>query len=220
MSVFLALLGYNIYEFIKKKWFSFDRKQYLQLVDYLDYSPEVRDYLWRNFRAKLSPLSTYNKKAEPVSAGGLRIKAANDDDLAKIRENLPKEYLVFIADFDKKQKSVGIIKGYDKYLILKNMQTSGGDQQLTTGRLVNELKTLERSYPFSIIGANHDYVELEFHTVPEDIDSLLVKLQKICPEQLSDMEQVSAAKQEIQDTKRVFLWWAKPSFEQLVADSQ
>lgn len=209
MSVFLALLGYNMYEFIKKKWFGLDRKQYLQLADYWNFSAEVRDYLWSNYRSKLNVLSTYNKKAEQVSAGGLKIKSVKDEDIAKIRDNLPKEYLVFIADFDQKGKSIGVIKGYDKYLILKNMQTSGADQHLTSGRLINELKTLEKEHPFSIVGANHDWVELEFHSVPEDIDSLIVKLQKICPEQLSREDQISAAKQEIQDTKRVFLWWAK-----------
>ncbi|NLP44575.1 MAG: DUF4253 domain-containing protein [Peptococcaceae bacterium] len=214
MSVFLALLGYNLYEFIKKKWFSFDRKQYLQLVNYWDYSTEVSDFLWHNFRSRLSPLSTFNKKAELVSAGGLKIKAVSEDDLSKLRENLPKEYLIFIADFDRKEKSIGIIKGYDKYLIPKSMQTSGGDQQLTTGRLINELKALEKAYPFSIIGANHDWVELEFHAVPDDLDSLIQKLQKICPDQFNGNEQASAAKQEIQDKKRVFLWWIKPSFEE------
>lgn len=202
ISGVLALIGYSLYEYIKNRWIRFKYKDFQNLVTYCNFSEEVSTYLWKNYRGKLGQLLSYNKKGEEVSAGGLEITGLNDNLLAALRENIPNDYLVFIADFDKKNKKIGIIKGYDKYLILKNMQTNGDSYNVSNGKLINELKIIDKTHPFSIIGAGYDWVELEFKSFSEDtvsreeLTSLLERFHKLSLPQDISMEK-----------NRIFLWW-------------
>jgi len=116
---------------------------------------------------------------------------------------LPAEYLTFVTEFDKKKQSAGIIKSKDKFAILKTMQTQSARYNLSTGRLIAELRSLDKKESFTINGAGQDWVELYYDKLPEDPELVLAEVKELCPE-------VSASpswQEDFRSTRKLFLWW-------------
>jgi hypothetical protein len=204
MSVFFALIGYSIYEWINKRWFK--RKDFLQIAAGFKFSPEVSEFLWRTSKGKIRQLITIDKKGEPRLAAGFEMIGISDLIYRDIREGLYEGYIAFITDFDRKKRNLGIVKGNDKFSILKIMQTNGQKYLLGNSKLINELKGLDKKAPFSILGAGHNWVELEFESQTEDISLIMEKANELCPPEILDME-VSPIEDELRTTNKIFLWW-------------
>lgn len=205
MSAVLALIGYSIYEWIKIVWFK--RKHYVKLVESLNFSEEVGSFLWDKDKRRINQLIYYDKNGIAKAPIGLLITKVSDTRVAEISAGLPKGYLSFICDFDQKNKDLAIIKGLDKYLILKTMQTHAEKSSLTNSNLIDELRKLDKICPFSIIGAGYDWVELAFETLPEDIGPLKKKLIALSPPS-DDLAEFSAEiEEELKTTNKIFLGW-------------
>ncbi len=210
----LALVGYSIYEWISGRWSR--RKQFRTLVENFKIPEEISSFIWKKSKGKIGQLVGYDKDGEEKFVNGFEITKANDNLLADLRTGLPKNYLAFSCYFDKKIKNLGIIKSMDKYLILKTMQTNGEDYGLSNNKLINGLKIIEKKYPFSIIGAGNDWLELDFEALlvdalEEGIGPLLDKLIELGPPQDDLAEYRFELKEELKTTNKIFFWWpAKP----------
>jgi len=208
-SALLALVGYYIYEWINYRWFK--RKDFMKIAHGFQFSDEVSSFLWQRAKKKIRQLITYDRKQEPKFASGLEIVYIKDSLLKEVRANFPsRDYLIFSTHFDKKGQNIGIIKGTDPYLILKTMQTHGENQNLNTAKLISELKSLDKKYPFSISGAGSDWVELYFENLPEDINPIIEKAAALCPYPQGPSEaplEVSAREEELKTTHKLFLGW-------------
>lgn len=211
--VILALVGYSIYEWISGRWLR--RKQFRTLVENLKFPEEVSSYIWKKSKGKIGQLVGYDKDGEEKFVNGLEITKANDNLLADLRTGLPKNYLAFICYFNKKIKNLGILKSTDKYLILKTMQTNGEDYGLSNHKLVNGLKIIDKKYPFSIIGAGNDWLELDFEALPdtsgESIEPLLDRLMELMPSQNDLAECKIELEEELRTTNKIFFWWPAKS---------
>ncbi len=158
MCPFFCTYRVYIYEWINNRWFK--RKDFLKASSSFKFSDDVSAFLWKKAKAKIRQLVTVNKKGEAKLAAGFEMMGIKDEILEEIRKGLPGEYIIFITNFEKKKKNVGIIKGYDKFSILKTMQTSGEKYNISNGKLINDLKMLDKKFPFSIIGAGSDWWNL------------------------------------------------------------
>ncbi len=107
-----------------------------------------------------------------------------------------------------KVDKIGVMKGTDQYEILRIMHTDGDDYDISNQDVIDWLKELERKAPFEIIGADSDWVEIEFKTLPKDLKAFAEEVYDFCPDAVDQGPgSVEDLVKEIRKTNRLFLWW-------------
>ncbi len=103
---------------------------------------------------------------------------------------------------------IGILKGTDQYEILRIMHTDGDEYDITNQDVIDRLKEWEKISSFDIIGADNDWVELEFKTLPRDLKAFVEEVYDFAPDAVDEGPgTVNGLMKEIQQTKRLFLLW-------------
>ncbi len=131
--------------------------------------------------------------------------------LSVLRKKLaPLKYMAFVIEMNDgiKTDKIGVLKGTDQYEILRIMHTDGDEYDISNSDVIERLKEWEKTSPFNIIGADNDWVEIEFKTLPKDLKSFAEEVYDFCPDAV-DQGPGSTPEliREIQQTKRLFLWW-------------
>ncbi|HTP05584.1 MAG TPA: DUF4253 domain-containing protein [Nitrospirota bacterium] len=156
----------------------------------------------------------YDDKGYQIVADGICVpvpEEKTDFILVSLRKKLaPLKYMAFVVEINGmiKTDKIGVIKGTDQYDILRVMYTNGDDYDISNQDVIERLKEWEKTSPFDIIGADNDWVEIEFKTLPKDLKSFAEEVYDFSPDTV-DQGPGSTAElaNEIQQTKRLFLWW-------------
>lgn len=96
-------------------------------------------------------------------------------------------YLAFINERDfqsRNNSSIGIIKSEDPFEILKIFQTNGENYEISNEDVVSTLKQWNNRYPFTIIGAGLDWVEVVFveELLNQEMEVFAQEIYKFCPD--------------------------------------
>ncbi len=134
-----------------------------------------------------------------------------EEALSILRKKLaPLKYMAFVIEMNDSIKTdkIGVLKGTDQYEILRIMHTDGDEYDISNSDVIDRLKEWEKTSPFDIIGADNDWVEIEFKTLPKDLKSFAEEVYDFCPDAV-DQGPGSTPElvRDIQQTKRLFLWW-------------
>lgn len=156
----------------------------------------------------------FDEDGYQIIAPGITISVPEDKTdyiLSALRQKLlPLKYMAFVVEMNEGLKidKIGIIKGTDPYEILRIMHTDGDDYDISNQDVIDRLKEWERNSPFDILGADSDWVELEFKALPKDLKAFSEEVYDFCPDAVNQGpgSTVELAK-EIQKTKKLFLWW-------------
>lgn len=131
--------------------------------------------------------------------------------LSSLRQRLlPRTYMVFSVAVNEviKTEEIGILKGTDQYDILRTMQTNGEERGIATDDIIERLKGWEKRHPFEIIGAENGWVEIEFKTVPRDLEAFAEEVSDFCPDAVEDdTAGIEELIKGIRISKRLFLSW-------------
>ncbi|HHV65604.1 MAG TPA: DUF4253 domain-containing protein [Peptococcaceae bacterium] len=206
-----ALLGYYIYEWLRNKLVK--GKHFKAMAEEFKFSEEVSNFIWEKAKHSVLQLLAYDKKGNEKYVHGFEIPKISDTFMQEIQAGLPRGYFTFICDFDQKHKRLGIIKGNEQYAILRTMQTNGENYNLSNGKLISELRSIEKIAPFSIIGAGFDWLELAFTKLEEsgEVDkvcqAIVDKVMKIAPPQEDEAQFRKQLIEELKSTQKLFLWW-------------
>jgi hypothetical protein len=164
--------------------------------------------------ASVYRLVGYDEKDYQIIADGIAVTVPEDRTdtaLASLRKKLsPLKYMAFVVEVNVgiKTDRIGILKGTDQYDILRVMHTDGDDYDISNSDVIERLKEWEKSSPFDIIGADNDWVEIEFKTLPKDLRAFAEEVYDFCPDTVDQGPgSVGGLIAEIQRTKRLFLWW-------------
>ncbi|HYA86663.1 MAG TPA: DUF4253 domain-containing protein [Nitrospirota bacterium] len=134
-----------------------------------------------------------------------------DTMLAVLRHRLqPLHYMAFVVEMNNAIKAykIGVLKGTDQYEILRIMHTDGDDYDISNQDVIDWLKELEKKAPFEIVGADTDWVEIEFKTVPKDLKTIVEEAYDFCPDAVDQGPgSVDELVNEIRKTKRLLLLW-------------
>ena len=134
-----------------------------------------------------------------------------DSILALLRRKLqPHHYMAFVAEMNAgiKTEKIGVLKGTDQYDILRIMHTDGDEYDISNQDVIDWLKGWETRAPFDIVGADSDWVEIEFKTLPADLKAFAQEVYDICPDAVDQGPgSVDGLVKEIRKTKHLFLWW-------------
>jgi len=134
-----------------------------------------------------------------------------DRVLDSLRRKLrPLKYMAFVVEMNEglKVDKIGILKGTDEYEILRIMQTSGDNYDISSQDVIDRLKEWEKISSFEIIGADTDWVEIEFTALPRDLKDFAEEVNDFCPDAVDQGPgSVDGLIKDIKRTNRLFLWW-------------
>lgn len=147
-------------------------------------------------------------------AAGISFKSnddAVDEILLKLQTELkPFGCLAFISERESKKASVAIVKSLDQFDILKIQQTNGENYDISNNKVIYTLKEWHKQYPFTILGAGHDWAEVEFIEMPQNNDILLLakNVYEFCPDIVDQgTESIEVLIEEMKKTRKMFFWW-------------
>jgi hypothetical protein len=162
----------------------------------------------------ISRMVGYDENHYRIIANGLVIPVADvrtGEVLSVLRRKFkPLGYMAFVVDMNEgiKTDKIGVLKGTDKYEILRIMDTNGEEYDITNNDVIERLRQWEKTWPFDIIGANNDWVELEFKVLPNNLIAFVEEVYEFCPDAVEKGPGSTAdLAREIMDTKRLFLLW-------------
>ncbi len=156
----------------------------------------------------------YDENNYQIIADGICVPVPEDRTdmvLDTLRSKLtPLKYMAFVVEMNAglKVDKIGVLKGMDQYEILRVMHTDGDDYDISNQDVIDRLKEWEKISSFDIIGADNDWVEIEFKTLPRDLKAFTEEVYDFCPDAVDQGPgSPSELAKEIQQTKRLFLWW-------------
>ncbi len=164
--------------------------------------------------AQIHRLTGYDQNGYQIIVNGITFSVPEQEAekvLTALRHRFqPKKYLVFLIAVNEgiRTEEVGILRGTDPYDILRVMQTNGEEYDITTDDIIERLKEWGKKYPFEIIGAENEWVEIEFRTVPADLAAFAEEVNEFSPDTVEqDAGSIEELVKEIKKTKRLTLWW-------------
>ncbi len=163
---------------------------------------------------RIGRLIGFDEDGYQIIAPGIAVSVPEertDHVLSSLRKKLlPLKYMAFVVEMNAgiKIDKIGIIKGTDQYEILRIMHTDGNEYDISNQDVIDRLKEWEINSPFDILGADGDWVEIEFKILPKDLNSFAEEVYDFCPDAVDQgAGSIAELAKEIQKTKKLFLLW-------------
>jgi hypothetical protein len=165
-------------------------------------------------RERIQRLIGFDEEGFQIIAPGIAVAVPEDETdhiLAVLRKKLvPLKYMPFVVEMNAGLKidKIGIIKGTDQYEILRIMQTAGDEYDITNEDVIEQLKEWEMISTFEIIGADSDWVEIEFKTLPKDLKAFAEAVYDFSPDTIDEGPgSIDGLIKELKGTRKLFLSW-------------
>lgn len=156
----------------------------------------------------------FDEDGYQIIAPGIAISVPEDRTdhvLSSLRQKLlPLKYMAFVVEMNEGLKidKIGIIKSTDQYEILRIMHTEGNEYDISNQDVIDRLKEWEINSPFDILGADGDWVEIEFKILPKDLNAFAEEVYEFCPDAVDQGPgNIAELAKEIQKTKKLLLLW-------------
>jgi voltage-gated potassium channel Kch len=162
----------------------------------------------------LQRLIGYDEDDYQIMAPGVAVslpEEKTDRALSSLRKKLaPLGYMPFIVEMNAGTRTakIGVIKGTDPYEILRIMHTDGSDYDISLQDVIARLKEWGKLAPFTIIGADSYWVEIEFIAQPADLKSFVGEVNDFSPDTIEEGPgTLEGLMKEIKRTNRLTLLW-------------
>lgn len=132
-----------------------------------------------------------------------------NDSYVKIKGKLEKNsYRVFLFETNYPEKHVAVIKGKDKFDILKYRRTDGINYGLETEDIIEKISEWDKKYEIDIIGCSRDWVLIKLNKLPQNLDEFSKEVYEFCPDIVDQgVGSIESLKESIKMNKELFLWW-------------
>lgn len=162
----------------------------------------------------LHRLSGYDENGYQIMVNGAIAtvpRNRSDQVLWSLRDRLkPKRYLAFLVESNDalKNDKIAVIKGADQYEILRLMHTNGDNDDVSHEEVIEKLQEWEKRSPFEIIGAENEWVEIEFRVMPRDLKAFAEDVYEFSPDAVDEgAGSIAELIKEIDTTRRLMIWW-------------
>jgi len=186
----------------------------LNLATQIGFEADVLLLVKEEAKSHLHQLSGYDGDGYQIMANGIVISvpwSRSDQVLWSLREKLKRRnYMAFQIEINNSLKvdRIGIIKGTDQYEILRIMHTNGDDDDVSHEDVIEKLKQWEKRIQFEIVGAENDWVEIEFRTMPQDLKAFAEDVYEFSPNTVDEgTGSLAELVKDICATKSLVLWW-------------
>ncbi len=185
-----------------------------RIANQIGFEKEILLLVKGEARSPVHRLSGFDEEGYQIMANGVTVSvpsSRSEQVLRSLREKLrPLKHMAFTIEINNALKidKIGIIKGTDQYDILQVMHTNGDEQDVSHEEVIEKLKGWGKRCAFEIIGAENDWVEIEFRSMPRDLKVFAGEIYDFSPDTVDeDAGSLSELIKEINTTKRLMLWW-------------
>jgi hypothetical protein len=185
-----------------------------QLAVQIGFEKDVLLLVKKATRNPLHRLSGYDENEYQIMVNGFVatvIRSQSDQVLWSLRKRLkPRKYMVFLIESLNALKTdkLAIIRGTDPYDILTIMHTNGENDDVSHEDVVDKLKEWGKRCPFEIVGAENEWVEIEFRIMPRDLKAFVEEVYEFSPDAVGEgTANVTRLMKELDTTNRLMLWW-------------
>jgi len=185
-----------------------------ELARIIKFDRQVLVIVKEETRDRIGRLIGYDENDYQIICPGIVVSVPEektDRILVSLRQRLrPFQYQPFVVEMNDglKVDRIGILKTTDQYEILRVMHTDGDDYDISNQDVIERLKEWEEYSPFDIVGADNDWVEIEFKSLPRDLKAFAEEVYDFCPDAVDQGPgSVEGLIKDIKMTKRLFLWW-------------
>lgn len=185
-----------------------------ELARTINFDRQVLVIVKEESHERIQRMVGYDEDGYQIIAPGIAVSVPDDRSdsiLAALRHKLaPLNYMAFVVEMNSGRKidKIGILKGTDQYEILRVMHTDGDEYDISNHDVIDRLKDWEKISSFDIIGADSDWVEIEFRKLPKDLKSFAKEVYDFSPDAVDEGPgTVEGLVTEIRNTHRLFLLW-------------
>ena len=185
-----------------------------ELARIIKFDRQVLITVKKETQEHIQRLVGYDANDYQIMAPGISITVQRDKTdliLSSLRKKLvPLNYMPFVVEMNAGLKidKIGVIKGTDQYEILRIMQTDGEEYDISNQDVIDRLKEWEKIASFDIIGADSNWVEIEFKMPPKDIKSFAEEVKEFSPDTVEQGPgTIEGLIREIKRTNRLLLLW-------------
>jgi len=185
-----------------------------ELAKILTFDRNVLVLVKKETQASIHRLIGFDEEGYQIYAPGISVPVPEDRTdsiLGSLRKKLrPLRYMAFVVEINSGLKidKIGVLKGTDQYEILRIMQTGGEEYDITNRDVIDRLREWENIAQFEILGADSDWVEIGFKTLPKDMNAFVEEVYEFCPDAVDQGPgSIEGLIKEIKRTNRLFLWW-------------
>ncbi len=185
-----------------------------ELARIISFDRQVLIIVKEETHERIQRLIGYDEDGYQIIAPGIAVTVPEDRSdgiLSTLRLKLaPLKYLAFVVEMNAALKAdkIGILKGTDQYEILRIMHTDGDEYDISNQDVIDRLKEWGKIASFDIIGADSDWVEIEFKTLPKDLKAFAEEVYDFSPDAVDEGSgSIEGLIKEIIKTKRLFLLW-------------
>ncbi len=185
-----------------------------EIARILKFDRQVLIMIKEETHERIQRLVGYDEDGYQIISPGVAVSVPEDKSdsiLASLRRKLlPHKYMAFIIEVNAglKADKIGIIKGTDQYEILRIMHTSGDDYDISNQDVIDRLEDWEKISAFEIIGADNDWLEIEFKRMPKDLKAFVKEVYEFSPDAVDEGPgTIEGLMKEMKKTKRLFLLW-------------
>lgn len=133
---------------------------------------------------QLRGLDEINDTWSPVA--GLSAKTTEEaahEILDTLQPQLPAEYMAFYSERSVHgDNEIVVLKTSDQFDLVRLKATSAGNYDLDNIDIIVRLQQWQKLCRFRIVGAGHDWVIVEFETIPDDINAFSEEIYDFCPD--------------------------------------
>lgn len=132
-----------------------------------------------------------------------------NDNYVKIKEKLEKNnYRVFLFESSYPEKYIAVIKGNNKFDVLRYRRTDGINYGLQTEDIIDKVSEWDKKYEIDIIGCGRDWVWIKLKKLPEDLDEFSKEVYEFCPDIVDQgVGSIEKLKESMIINKELFFWW-------------
>ncbi len=185
-----------------------------ELARIINFDRQVLLIVKEESHERIQRLVGYDEDGYQIIAPGIAVSVPEDKSestLAALRHKLtPLKYMAFVVEMNAgfKIDKIGVLKGTDQFEILRIMHTDGDEYDISNQDVIERLKEWEKISSFEIIGADYDWVEIEFKRLPKDLKAFGEEVYDFSPDAVDEGPgTVEGLIGDLKKTNRLFLLW-------------
>lgn len=160
-----------------------------KLVGAVGFDEGVCKLLKQESGGSLTRLIRFTEQFDPVEAEGLAVKVPRAEAariVARLQPQLlPRGYRLFwTGHYNRKGNgdgdAVALLKTTDETEIIRLRRSNGGNYGVSTGDILRALQSWRSRCEFEIVGADGDWVAIQFLTLPERVCEFAEEIYELC----------------------------------------
>jgi hypothetical protein len=104
--------------------------------------------------------------------------------------------------------TIAVARAHQPYDVMRAAETNANNYGIGTDQIIRRMQDWDRRYGVTLYGIGFDWIGVELHHLPDDVDAFAREVYKFCPDAVDQgFQDVGALAADIARNRSVHLWW-------------